>query len=78
MLGTQKIKRIELEHKKLIAESNALLLALASVTLGTAAFIYTLTSNSILSLIGLALVLFIINSEKENKSKEIENKVNEL
>ena len=78
MQDTQEIKKIELEHKKLLAEYNSIFIALASVTLGTAVLIYTLTKNIILSLVGLAIIFLILSSEKESKSKEISNKVQEI
>ncbi len=45
MQDTQKIKKIELEHKKLLAEYNSILIALASVTIGITGLIYTLTKK---------------------------------
>lgn len=78
MQDTQKIKKIELEHKKLLAEYNSILIALASVTIGITGLIYTLTKNTILSLVGLVIIFLILSSERENKSKELNKKVQEI
>ena len=78
MQDSLNVKKIELQHKKLLAEYNAILIALASVTLGTAGLIYTLTKDTFLSLTGLTIVFFILNSEKESKSLELDIKINEL
>ncbi|MEK6952405.1 MAG: hypothetical protein AABX29_05295 [Nanoarchaeota archaeon] len=78
MQDTPKIKKIELEHQKLLTEYNAILIALATMTLGVGGLIYTLTENILLSLVGLSLIFFILNSEKESKSKEVDDKVKEI
>jgi len=78
MQDSLKVKKIELQHKKLLAEYNAILIALASVTLGTPGLIYTLTKDTFLSLTGLTMVFFILNSEKESKSLELDIKINEI
>ena len=60
MQDTQKIKRIELQYKKLIAEYNAILISLATVTIGIAGLVYTLTNNILLSLTGLTLIFIML------------------
>lgn len=75
MPSMQGIKKIELEHKKLLAEYNAILLALVSTTIGIATLLYMLTKDIKISLIGLILSFLILNSEKESKSNELDLKV---
>lgn len=71
-------EKIKLEYQKLITEYNALLIALASATIGFAALIYTLTKDNLLSLTGLIITFIIINSEKEDKSNQLGSKIKEL
>ena len=74
----QKVKKIELKYKKLLTEYNAILIALATVTMGIGGLVYTITNNILLSLFGLAMSFLILNTEKYSKSQELDNKINEL
>lgn len=78
MQNMQKNKKIEFEYKKLITEYNALLLTLASATIGFGVFLFTLTKNIASSIIGFVLFFIIVNDFKEEKSKQIKRKINEF
>ncbi len=78
MQDMQKIKKIELQHKKLLAEYNAILVALATFTIGLGGLIYTLTKDIFLSLTSLIMIYLILNNEKDRKSQELNNKINEI
>lgn len=74
----QKVKKIELEHKRLLTEYNAILIALATVTIGIGGLVYTATSNIFTTLFSLTITFLILNSEKDSKSKELHNKAQEI
>ena len=78
MQDMQKTKKIELEHKKLITEYNAILIALATVTIGMTGLAYTITNNILLSLFNLTITFPILNAEKERKSEELNKKAQEI
>ena len=78
MQDTPKIKKIELEHKKLLTEYNSILVALATVTIGIGGLTYSITSNIFLTIFSLTTTFLILNSEKESKPKELKNKVQEI
>ena len=78
MPDMQKNKKIELEHKKLITEYNAILISLATITIGIGGLAYTITNKTIISLFGIGISFLIINSEKESKSQELNEKVQEV
>lgn len=69
---------IELEYKKLLSEYSALLIALASVTLGVAGLIYTLKHDAKLSLFGLMFTYFVITVLRQEKAEELNRKTEQL
>lgn len=78
MQDTQKIKKIELEYQKILTEYNAILIGIASATIGMGALLYTLTKKPEISIAAFMFTFLILSSEKDNKSKELDNKVKEI
>lgn len=69
---------LDLEHRKLLSEYNALLVAMASVTLGIAGLIYTLVRDMYLSLIGLSATYIILDLLRSDKSNELNKKAAQI
>ncbi len=70
--------RLELEYRKLITEYNATLIALASVPLAIGGLIYNSTRDILFTFVSLFIAYLILNTVKNDKSEELDNKVKEL
>lgn len=67
MPDMQKDKKIELEHKKLLTEYNAILISLTTVSIGIGGLAYTITNNIIISfLVWPSVFLSLIVKRKAN------------
>ena len=74
----EKNKQIELQHRKLLQEYNAILIALITVPVGMMGLSFTIT-NSVATTIFIGVMIFIaINSFKEDKSTELDKKSQEI
>lgn len=74
----EKNEQIELEYRKLLQEYNAILLALFTVPLGIMGLSFNATRNIALTLLFGGMIYLFLNSYKDDKSIELENKVLEI
>ena len=73
----QENKQVELIYRKLLQEYNAILIALFTVSLGAMGLSYTITQNIALTILFGGVVYLFLNSYKEDKSKEIDSRIQE-
>ncbi len=71
-------EKLELQYRKLLQEYNAILISLFSVPLGMMGLALSMTKNITITFLFGGVVYLFINSIKEDKSRELNDKIQEI